>query len=377
MAGIYLHIPFCRSACHYCDFYFTVDLRRMDALCEAIGEELMERCDELKGEQVDTIYFGGGTPSLLPIGRIQGILGIIHRYYTISERAEITLEANPEDLNREYLQGLHVAGFNRISLGVQSFDDDELLLLNRRHTGQMAIRAIDNLCDSGFVNFSVDLIFGIPGSEIHKLETNLGILDRLQVPHFSAYSLTYESGTVMDYRAKRQKLIPAGEEESLTQFSLIRSFAREKEFIAYEISNYCKEGYYSRHNTSYWEGIPYLGAGPGAHSFRKSTRRWNQSNLFTYLKSVKSGEAYWEEEQLSHEDEYHEYLLTRLRTIWGVNEREVLERFGEDTYRHFIAQFESVEKRGWINKIDGRIFINEEGIFLADRVVAEFFLPGS
>jgi oxygen-independent coproporphyrinogen-3 oxidase len=348
----------------------------MGALCEAIGEELIQRCDELKGEQVDTIYFGGGTPSLLPVGRVQGILDIIHRYYTISEGAEITLEANPEDLNKEYLQGLHFAGFNRVSLGVQSFDDDELLLLNRRHTGEKAIRSIDNLRDSGFSNFSVDLIFGIPGSGLQKLEANLGILDRLQVPHFSAYSLTYEPGTVMDYQAKRQRLLPAGEEESLSQFSLIRSFARNRDYIAYEISNYCKEGYYSRHNTSYWEGIPYLGAGPGAHSFRKSTRRWNQANLFSYLNRVKSGETYWEEEQLGRKDEYHEYLLTHLRTIRGVNEEEVLERFGDEIWRHFCDQLEFMLKKGWINKTKDCISINEKGIFLADRIIAEFFLPG-
>jgi oxygen-independent coproporphyrinogen-3 oxidase len=376
MAGIYLHIPFCRSACNYCDFYFTVDLRRADALCEAIGEELIGRCKELEGEMVDTIYFGGGTPSVLTVGRIQGILDIIQRYYTISGGAEITLEANPEDLNREYLQGLHVAGFNRLSLGVQSFDDDELHLLNRRHTGERAIQVIEDMRNSGFSNFSVDLIFGIPGSVIRKLELNLSILDRLEVPHFSAYSLTYEPGTVMDYLVKRQKLNPAGEEESLAQFSLIRSFAREKGYIPYEISNYCKEGYYSRHNTSYWEGISYLGAGPGAHSFRKSTRRWNKSNLFTYLNHVKSGEPYWEEEELSKEDEYHEYLLTRLRTIRGVHEKEVFERFGDETGQYFETQCRAMEKSGWISKKEGRIYINEEGIFVADRIISEFFLPG-
>jgi oxygen-independent coproporphyrinogen III oxidase len=228
MAGIYIHVPFCRSACHYCDFYFTVDLRRTDAFCEAIGEELIQRCKEVEGEGVNTVYFGGGTPSLLPIGRLQEIMGIVQRYYAVSEGAEVTIEANPEDLSKEYLQGLHSTGFNRLSLGIQSFDDDELRLLNRQHTGEKAIRAIDDIRDAGFLNFSADLIFGVPGSTTRKVESNLRILDRLQVPHFSAYSLTYEHGTVLEYLVNRQKLIPAGEEESLSQFSLIRSFAREK-----------------------------------------------------------------------------------------------------------------------------------------------------
>ncbi|MFN8206793.1 MAG: radical SAM family heme chaperone HemW [Bacteroidales bacterium] len=376
MAGIYIHIPFCRSACHYCDFYFTVDLRRTAELCEMVGKELIQRSVELRGDIVETIYFGGGTPSLLASDRLQEILEIIHRYYSVSEGAEITLEANPEDLNREYLKGLQNAGFNRLSVGVQSFDDEELRLLNRRHSGEKAIRAIDSIRDAGFMNFNVDLIFGIPGSVIRQLEENLGILGKLQVPHFSAYSLTYEPGTVLDYQVKRHRLIPSGDEESLAQFSLIRTFARENGYIPYEISNYCKEGFYSRHNTSYWAGVSYLGVGPGAHSFRKSTRRWNQSNLFEYLNQVKNGNSYWEEERLSREDEYHEYLLTRLRTIWGVDEKELFERFGEETARYFKAQCKVVEKWGWIDQRDGRIFINEKGIFVADRVVSEFFLPG-
>jgi oxygen-independent coproporphyrinogen III oxidase len=373
MAGIYIHVPFCRSACNYCDFYFTVDLRRISTFGKAVGEELVQRKDELFGIETETIYFGGGTPSLLSVEDIAGILNVIAEYYALSSKPEITLEANPEDLSSEYISSLGSIGINRLSIGIQTFNDQDLILLNRAHTGLQARNAVFTAQEKGIRNLSIDLIYGLPGSSREKLEDNLKIIKELQVPHFSAYHLTYETGTILEYKRKKEQIRAVSDEEGIRQFEQIRDFSKSNGYLHYEISNYAREGYTSRHNSSYWQGKQYLGAGPGAHSFDGKTRRWNKSNLYEYLRKSSEGTVYWESEVLRPEDQYNEYLMTRLRTMWGIEEEDLYLSFGTRLHDYFKSQAIPYLASGQLVQENACFRLSEQGQYIADRIISDLF----
>jgi oxygen-independent coproporphyrinogen-3 oxidase len=351
-----------------------VSTKYRDRIIGAEVRELDSRRAELSGQVVETIYFGGGTPSVLEIEEIRRMLDRVHMHFTVGNDAEITLEANPDDLNPVYLNSLREAGINRLSIGVQSFRDEDLVLMRRSHDSGQSMRAIKDSQDAGFRNISIDLIYGIPGLDTGGWEQNLVRAISTGVPHLSAYHLTFETGTVFDHWKKKGRIQPLGEEESLAQFRLLKEVMDREHFIHYEISNFSKEGFFSTHNSNYWRQVNYLGIGPSAHSYDGKTRRWNISSNSKYVESVLANRTdYYDIEELSLQDLYHEYILTSLRAIWGIDLLEIGARFGE----HYVKQTEKVASGFFISndlvREGNKIKLTGKGIFLSDYIISEFF----
>ncbi len=306
-----------------------------------------------RDEVFDTLYFGGGTPSVLDPAELDAILDAIYRNYRFSDQVEFTLEANPDDLKPEYLRSIKDRGINRLSIGVQSFRDQDLELMRRSHNARQAKAAIMDVRDLGFDNFSIDLIYGVPGMGTGDFRRNLEQALELNVPHLSAYHLTYETGTVFDHWRKKGRLVPAEEEESLRQFSLLRTLTGEQGYHHYEISNFARDGFFSKHNLSYWRQVPYIGIGPSAHSYDGRQRRWNIPDLRKYTDALLKGEGkYYDYEELSNTDLYNEYILTSLRTMWGLDLHALAERFGDNYVKYAIERrrkiFEGrVDRKKW------------------------------
>lgn len=336
MAGIYIHIPFCRQACRYCDFYFTVSLKYRDEYGSALIEELSLRKNYLFDKKVSTIYIGGGTPSVLEERHIHQLLKSIHANYSISEHPEITIEANPDDLTKEYLQMLKRSGFNRLSIGIQSFSESDLELMRRSHTAEQAVECLDNAQGIGFSNINIDLIYGLPDMTMHSWEKNVLLALEMPVQHISAYHLTFEPDTVFYHWKKRGKLVELPEEDSIGQYQLLRSLTGEKAFEHYEISNFALAGYRSAHNSSYWKGDTYAGYGPSAHSYNGAERQWNIASLKKYTEKVNKKELFFEKEVLTHTDKYHDYLLTALRTVEGADLIYIYRTFGDAIYHRLL-----------------------------------------
>ena len=334
MAGVYIHIPFCRQACRYCDFHFTVSLSQKNEIIKAIGKEIILRSDYTAGEEIKTIYFGGGTPSVLEPGEIQFLLDII-RKQNICDDLEISFEANPDDLTEGFLKSLASLGINRLSIGVQSFFEEDLALMRRSHNVKQAYDSIERACVLGFGNISIDLIYGIPGMDLKRWEKNIRIAMAFGIPHISAYHLTYEAGTVFDHWRKKGRLMPVQEEESINQFRSLRKMTGEFGYEHYEISNFAKEGYISQHNVNYWKQVSYIGVGPSAHSYNGYSRRWNISSNKKYYEGIMNDTIFYEEETLSEDNLYNEYIMTSLRTIWGVDGDYILQKFGKKRSGHF------------------------------------------
>lgn len=341
---------------------------------QALHEEIKQRANFLAGESIETIYLGGGTPSLVEPAYLENLFMLLVEMFDIQEDAEITLEMNPDDVNARYLDFLKCTPVNRISLGVQSFDDKDLTLMNRRHDSGEAINSINSLIKSGFENLGIDLIYGLPYSDKDKWQKNLDKAFSFPVKHLSAYHLTYEEGTNFYQWLKKGNLNEVEDEQSLEQYQLLVETAVEQGFIHYEISNFGKENHFSRHNTSYWQGKKYLGAGPSAHSFDETTRRWNTSNLQQYMHGIKNGGKYWDEEVLTESDKYNEYLITRLRTIWGVNKREIELLFDENFYSFFEKTSMKMVKRGLVSTRDEVVYIPPSQWFIADSIIENFVL---
>ncbi len=374
MAGVYLHIPFCKSFCSYCDFYSVTEIDNTGRFVDAIIAEASLRSDYLGGETVDTVYFGGGTPSLLTAADIKKILSAISERQHLSHDPEITLEANPDDINDRYLGELGEAGINRLSFGIQSWSDARLKYLGRRHTAGDSAKALEGAFRAGFKNVSADLIFGVPGMTPADLKTDLDKTFSYPVTHLSAYHLTIEEGTKFGKMKKEGRLTEADEEVSAAMFSLLASECRSHGFIHYEISNFAAEGYISRHNSSYWKQIPYMGLGPSAHSFNAVSRQWNESNLKKYIRSVETGVVPFEREELDRITMFNEYLMTSLRTMWGVDLEHVERSYDKELHDYLVNLSEKYIRYGLMNRNKNTLVLTDQGKMISDNIIGELLM---
>lgn len=374
MAGIYIHIPFCRQACHYCDFHFSTNLKNQNELVDILCQEIIQRKNYID-ERIETIYFGGGTPSLLTSQQLEKILVTIDDNYEISPEAEITLEGNPEDLDFEKTSEIRKLGINRLSIGIQTFDDEKLKWMNRIHSSGQAISAFENARAIGFENISLDLIYALPEAGFDFWKSDLKKMVELQPEHISLYGLTIEEKTVFGNWSNKGKLIEVPEDEAATQYLHAIDFLKSSGYEHYEVSNFGKPGYSSRHNTSYWQGIPYLGIGPGAHSFDGKSRQLNVRNNQKYIRLITSGESYYDTEQLSQTQLLNERILTSLRTHTGIDLHQLKSEFTVDLKDEYADVLSEFERNGFIILMDGFIRLTPNGFLVADEVALRLFFP--
>lgn len=374
MSGIYIHVPFCNRKCSYCDFYSVGKGKLTEDFPKLIAREIELRADYLPDKSVETIYFGGGTPSLLPVQFIEEILIAIHANFVVSTTPEITIEVNPDDVTESLLNGYVHSAINRISIGVQSFIDDELSVLGRRHNSEKAIDSIKKIYKSGISNVSLDLIYGLPNSSLESWEYSLRKAFEQGVQHLSCYHLTYEESTPLTRMLRRNVINPIDEDLSLKQYELLRKLAKEQGFMHYEISNFAKEGYISRHNSSYWLNTPYLGVGPSAHSFNINTRQWNPSSISEWGSAINENKPALQTETIDEATRFNELLITRLRTIWGVDLKMVANDF-EKKYNDHLRR--EMDKQLKLNNLvitpSSIIRIPSEKYFLSDTILANLF----
>ncbi len=370
MAGIYIHIPYCKSRCTYCDFYTVINETHMDAFVEALCKEAELRKNEI-AEPIQTIYFGGGTPSRLNPEHFSAIFETLYRYFPIESTAEITVEANPDDLSEEYISLLAQQPVNRLSMGIQSFNDEELKFLSRRHTAQQAIDAVKRSQDKGLHNISIDLMYGLPKQTEEVWQKNLHQATELGVPHLSAYHLIYEEKTRMYSLLQAGKIQPVSEETSTAMFAMLIDWMTQNGFTHYEISAFGKEGYFSRHNSSYWKNEKYVGLGPAAHSFDGNSRSWNIASISKYIEGIKKGEPIRESEQLSKTDKYNEFILTGLRTMWGMDMAELKNRFGEELYQYCLEIARKYIDKQLLALEEDRLKLTREGLFISDGIMSD------
>jgi oxygen-independent coproporphyrinogen III oxidase len=374
MAGIYIHIPFCRRKCHYCNFFSIASLKYKQHFLEALHEEIYLQRAYLAGKEIKSVYFGGGTPSLLDPAEISNVLSEIRKYHLLCDDPEITLEANPDDVSTVLLSEFKQTGINRLSIGIQSFYDDDLEYLNRIHSSEKAINSVREAKKAGFGNISIDLIYGIPTLTDEKWRKNLEIAFSMDVQHISAYSLTVEPRTALDVLIRKKKLPAPAEERIIDHFRLLMEVMRNNKFIHYEISNFCREGFYSKHNSMYWNGEHYLGLGPSAHSFNGSSRQWNFASVIEYIDQVKRKDRFFETEILTKDQKYNEYVMTSLRTIWGCDLNKIRDEFGEEfavRSSQFAVQF--IES-GMIVEKEGVYYLSDEGKLFADGIASDLFM---
>jgi oxygen-independent coproporphyrinogen-3 oxidase len=369
MAGIYIHVPFCKRKCGYCNFYSTTRLKLKDSYLQALKKELEKRCHYLNGEAVQTIYFGGGTPSLLEPAEIQSVIDTIKKLHAVAPDAEISVEANPDDLTPAYIDQLAQTSANRLSIGIQSFDDEMLALMNRRHTAQQAINAVSNCQQAGFGNISVDLIYGLPQMTAADWQRQLDMVAGLGVQHLSAYHLSYEEGTAFGLKLKRGQLSEVSEDESLAQFEILTAWAQSADFEHYEISNFARPGFRSRHNSSYWNRTIYLGVGPAAHSYNRTTRSWNTSNTTEYIKGIESDSCVSEEEKLSPSDIFNDYVITALRTSSGIDMDYLQSEQPRQMVEYLRQQAESFLAAGKLEYSANHLKLTHSGIFISDEIM--------
>lgn len=372
MAGIYIHIPFCKQACHYCDFHFSTSLAKKDTMLKAIQEELQLRKGELKDVLIETIYFGGGTPSLVSLGELNNILEIVQENYTVAKVPEITLEANPDDLSEEKIKELAASPINRLSIGIQSFFDEDLVLMNRAHKAEEAKKCLE-IATRYFDNITIDLIYGVPTMDMQQWKENLKIAFDFGIRHISSYALTVEPKTALEKFIRQGTYPNVSEEESLAHFNVLVDETAKNGFIHYEISNFGKPDYFSKHNTSYWKGASYIGVGPSAHSFNKTTRSWNVANNSIYIKNIQQGKLPSTIETLSLDDQYNEYVMTGLRTIWGISLAYIQEQFGEDYKLHTLKCAKTHLAEKTIQQENTLIKTTQKGKFLCDGIASDFF----
>jgi oxygen-independent coproporphyrinogen-3 oxidase len=375
MAGIYLHIPFCKQACTYCNFHFSTSLKLKEQVLAAVMRELEIRRDYLAGQPVETIYFGGGTPSLLSADEINRITDHIYRLYTVRELKEFTLEANPDDLSKAYISSLRDTQIDRFSIGVQSFRDEDLAYMHRAHNAQEADYAIKAAQDAGFTNLTIDLIYGTPGLTDGAWKANLEKTASLGVQHFSSYALTVEEGTALQHAIARKKTAPVEPEQAAAQFEILMHEAQTMGFDHYEISNFALPGHYAVHNTNYWMGVHYLGIGPSAHSFNGSSRSWNVANNALYSTNIlQHNQLVAEEEILTREQQVNEYIMTSLRTMWGTDLALVQQRFGSD-YRQLLEKNSMVfQQKGQMERKDDKLVLTPTGKLFADGIAGDLFI---
>lgn len=370
---LYLHIPFCKQACHYCDFHFSTSLGQKLALVDALCTEIALQKDYLPGRTLETIYFGGGTPSLLTESELRQIIAVIQTHFTVLSTAEITLEANPDDLSREKLTMLRTY-VNRLSIGIQTFDEATLRWMNRAHTATEAETCVRLAREAGFENMSVDLIYGIPDRETARWQLDLQKVLALDVPHLSAYALTIEPDTAFGRWEKKGKMLPADENLAAEQFEELTKALREASYDHYEISNFAKPDQYARHNSAYWQRRPYLGIGPSAHSYNGHSRQYNLANNSRYMAAIGQGELPATVETLTMADQVNEYLLTGLRTKWGCSLSELNELSMSDFSEKQARDLTDMYATGWLLRDGDRLVLTEVGKLFADRVAATLFV---
>lgn len=374
MAGIYIHIPFCKKACHYCDFHFSTSLRFKEEVIEAILKELKEQVTYLDGESIETIYFGGGTPSLLVKEELEEILSQIKAFYNVIDFPEITLEANPDDLSIEKLLELKAVGINRLSIGVQSFFDEHLNWMNRAHTGLESEECIKNAIELGFDNITLDLIYGMPNLTDRQWSENISKAISLGVGHISAYNLTMEEDTAYAHYVKKGVYKAPSDETGAKHFSFLIENLEKAGYQQYETSNFAKKGEYSKHNSSYWRGKKYLGVGPSAHSFNGFSRQWNVANNKRYIDALKTKQPYFEIEELTNLDRVNEHLLIGLRTIWGCELNFIKENLDTKNYHTFLKELEHQKKLDMIFQKDNQFYLTTNGKLFADRIASDLFV---
>ena len=372
MSGIYIHIPFCKQACFYCDFHFSTSLKKKEDMISSLVKEIEIRKDELENSIVETIYFGGGTPSVLSVDEIQNIIDAVYRNHSVVETPEITLEANPDDLSEEKIIELSKSPINRLSIGVQSFFEKDLKLMNRAHNSEEAKNCL-LMASQYFNNISVDLIYGIPDCTNEEWRENIQTALSFGIPHISSYALTVEAKTALETLIAKGKIKNVDEEKAQEQFYILIEELAKENFVHYELSNFSKEGYFSQNNSSYWLGKPYLGIGPSAHSFNGKERSWNVKNNTKYIKSIQENTLPLEREILTKMDGYNEYIMTGLRTIWGVSFDKIKSDFGEEYLKYLESQSHKFIEQELLYIKNGILKTTQKGKFLSDGIASDLF----
>lgn len=368
MAGIYIHIPFCRKKCYYCDFYKTTVFSNKQIFLESLMKETDSRKEYLLGETIETVYFGGGTPSVLSPSEIGEILRKLKSTFGFEDNPEITVEANPDDLEREYPERLLETGINRISIGIQSFDDHSLGKMNRRHNARQAVQSVLHASGAGFRNISIDMIYGLPGMDTGTWVKNIEIAVQLPVNHISAYHLTFHEGTLFHRWLQKGSIREVSEEESISQHENLVRLLSESGFEQYEISNFARNHAYSKHNCSYWTGKKYLGLGPSAHSFNGTSREWNSSDLNSYISAIQAGLPAFESEILTPTDQLNDYLITRIRTKWGISVDYIRNTFGEKICTNITGSAGKYIENGCLKRVGDSIVLTSSGVMISDQI---------
>jgi oxygen-independent coproporphyrinogen-3 oxidase len=372
LSSIYIHIPFCKQACHYCDFHFSTSLKKKDELVNALKTELSLRKVELTNT-VECIYFGGGTPSLLSAEELNSLIETVYTNYNVSETPEITLEANPDDLTKDKIKELGKSKINRLSIGIQSFFEDDLKLMNRAHNAKEALQCIE-FSKTEFDNISIDLIYGVPGMTTQKWKENLNIALQLDIPHISSYALTVEPNTALKRFIEKGVVPPVDDDLAKQHFDILVETLQQAGYSNYEFSNFGKQGYHSKNNTAYWTGKSYLGIGPSAHSYNGKQRSWNINNNPKYIKSIQQGIIPNEVETLSVADRYNEYVMTGLRTIWGISLSKIEKEFGLNFKTYVLQQAKNFIEDHLLFLDGDTIVVTKKGKFLSDGIASELFM---
>lgn len=373
MSGIYIHIPFCKQACHYCDFHFSTSMKKKDEMVLALAKEMRLRKSEFENETVETIYFGGGTPSVLSISELRFLINAVYENFNVAENPEITLEANPDDLSEDQIIEFSKNRINRLSIGIQSFFEEDLKMMNRAHNAEEAKKSLE-IAMRYFDNISIDLIYGIPGMTNEMWKQNIETALRYGVPHISSYALTVEPKTALKKLIQTGKISEPKDDVAQEHFMILVDTLQENGFIHYELSNFGKENYFSKNNSAYWLGKKYIGIGPSAHSYDGISRSWNMANNALYLKEIEADNLPNEIEILSQTDRYNEYIMTGLRTIWGVSLDRIEKEFGESKLQYLQKQSEKFLSDGLLSIENKILKTTPKGKFLADGIASDLFL---
>ncbi|MDR6969219.1 oxygen-independent coproporphyrinogen-3 oxidase [Flavobacterium arsenatis] len=375
MSGIYIHIPFCKQACHYCDFHFSTSMKRKEEMVLALAKEIQMRKSESQDEIVETIYFGGGTPSVLTIKEIQFLIDEVFNNFKVAENPEITIEANPDDLSDIRITELANTRINRLSIGIQSFFEDDLKMMNRAHNSAEAKKSLE-IATRYFDNISIDLIYGMPGMSNEKWKANIETALSFGIPHISSYALTVEPKTALKKLIQAGKIAEPKDDVAQEHFQILVDTLQENGFIHYELSNFGKENYFSKNNSAYWLGKKYIGIGPSAHSYDGVSRSWNIANNVLYLKSLEENKLPSEKEILTQTDRYNEYIMTGLRTIWGISLERIQKEFGEKYLNYLLKQSEKFFLDDLLSVENEVLKTTKKGKFLADGIASDLFMLG-
>ena len=376
MAGIYLHIPFCKKRCSYCDFYSTTDNSLAERYIESLIIEFNARSHEITKDEITTIYIGGGTPSQLTPSQLSKLADSIKNKIDFSKIIEFTIEVNPDDVTFDYILMCKNLGINRVSMGIQSFVDDELSIINRRHDSKQAYNAVELIRNAGIDNISIDLIYGLPLQTIESWKFSVREAIKLGVPHISCYNLSYEEGTLLYNKREAGEIKECCEEDCIKMYDILIDELKTAGYVHYEISNFAKPDSYSRHNSSYWQQVPYLGLGASAHSYDGNVRRYNPSSIHKYMTEVGQHGVAYEEEIISCHEKYNEYIMLGLRTIWGLNTQLIKKRFGNELYEYLIENSRKFVKNGDIIESRGVLTLSDKGMMLSDYIMRTlFYIP--